>query len=129
MPHARRSCHEQNSFPPHLHLGAQAKWLLDILASALGLLILSPFFAILALAIKRDSPGPVFYRGRRAARMDPKEFSDNSCNIVPAGYSMPKTFDILKFRNMYKRPENYQGAKQALSCHFELVEELSKGLP
>jgi lipopolysaccharide/colanic/teichoic acid biosynthesis glycosyltransferase len=42
---------------------------------------------------------------------------------------MPKTFNILKFRTMYERPESYQGAKHALNCHPELVEGLSKGLP
>jgi len=28
--------------------------------------LLAPFFGLLAWAIKRDSPGPVFYRGRIA---------------------------------------------------------------
>lgn len=38
------------------------KRLFDIVASFLMLLLLSPFFLILAIAIKIDSPGPVFYR-------------------------------------------------------------------
>ena len=38
------------------------KRIFDIVASFLMLLILSPFFLILAIAIKIDSPGPVFYR-------------------------------------------------------------------
>ena len=59
---------------PHPNPGALVKRLLDILASALGLFLLSPFFAIVAWAIKRDSPGPVFYRGRRAGRGG-REFS------------------------------------------------------
>lgn len=38
------------------------KRIFDIVASFLMLLLLSPFFLILAIAIKIDSPGPVFYR-------------------------------------------------------------------
>ncbi|MCX5766097.1 MAG: sugar transferase [Gemmatimonadetes bacterium] len=40
----------------------------DLAAAALGLIVLSPLFLLLALWIKRDSPGPVFYRGVRGAR-------------------------------------------------------------
>lgn len=38
---------------------------LDVVASALGLLVLSPLFLVIALAIKRSSPGPVFYNASR----------------------------------------------------------------
>ena len=38
------------------------KRLFDIIASGLGLLVLSPLFLILAIWIKLDSKGPVFYR-------------------------------------------------------------------
>jgi len=37
----------------------------DIFCSSIGLLFLSPVLFILAIAIKRDSPGPVFYKGER----------------------------------------------------------------
>jgi lipopolysaccharide/colanic/teichoic acid biosynthesis glycosyltransferase len=37
----------------------------DIVFSGLGLLVLSPLFAVLAVLIKRDTEGPVFYRGLR----------------------------------------------------------------
>jgi exopolysaccharide biosynthesis polyprenyl glycosylphosphotransferase len=37
----------------------------DIVVAALALLVLSPLFAMVALAIKIDSHGPVFYRSRR----------------------------------------------------------------
>lgn len=40
----------------------------DIAASALGLLILSPLFLVLAVWIKCDSHGPVFYRQVRVGR-------------------------------------------------------------
>ena len=64
---------------------AFAKRLTDILASGLGLLLLSPVFALIAIWLKREGPGPVFYRGRRMGR-DGVEFG------------------ILKFRTM--RPES-----------------------
>lgn len=44
------------------------KRLFDILASGLGLLVLSPLFLILAIWIPLDSPGPVFYRQTRVGR-------------------------------------------------------------
>jgi lipopolysaccharide/colanic/teichoic acid biosynthesis glycosyltransferase len=40
----------------------------DVVMSAIGLLLLSPFFLLLALVIKLDSAGPVFYRGVRVGR-------------------------------------------------------------
>lgn len=40
----------------------------DILASSLGLLLLSPLFLVMAVWIKCDSRGPVFYRQMRVGR-------------------------------------------------------------
>ena len=57
------------------------KRLFDIVVSALMLIVASPVFLILAVAIKLDSPGPVFYRQER---------------ITQYG----KTFRIFKFRTM-----------------------------
>lgn len=57
------------------------KRLFDILASGFGLICLSPLFAVLALWIKCDSPGPVFYRQVRVGRGN-------------------KDFRIFKFRSM-----------------------------
>ena len=44
------------------------KRLLDILAAFLGLVLLAPLLLLIALAIKLDSPGPVFYRQERVGR-------------------------------------------------------------
>jgi lipopolysaccharide/colanic/teichoic acid biosynthesis glycosyltransferase len=71
-------------------LGGGFKRLFDLFVAAVGLLLLSPLFAYIALRIRGDSPGPVFYRGRRAGRGG-------------------RVFHILKFRTMYERPESYQG--------------------
>lgn len=53
----------------------------DLFSSALGLILISPLLLLIALAIKLDSAGPVFYRGVRIGR-----------------YGRP--FRIWKFRSM-----------------------------
>jgi lipopolysaccharide/colanic/teichoic acid biosynthesis glycosyltransferase len=45
-----------------------AKRAMDLLLSGLGLLALSPVFAVLALIVVVDSPGPAFHRRRVMAR-------------------------------------------------------------
>lgn len=41
------------------------KRVFDVLASAAGLFVLSPLFLVIAVVIKRESPGPVFFRQER----------------------------------------------------------------
>jgi len=53
----------------------------DFIAAFLGLVVLSPVFAVIAIAIKIDSPGPIFYRGVRVGRDG-------------------RSFKIFKFRSM-----------------------------
>ena len=45
-----------------------AKRLFDLLAAVAGLLLLAPLLAAVALWIKLDSPGPVFFRQQRVGR-------------------------------------------------------------
>lgn len=45
-----------------------AKRLFDIVAASFGLVVFAPVLIAVAIWIKCDSPGPVFYRGRRAGR-------------------------------------------------------------
>ncbi|MFT3956827.1 MAG: sugar transferase [Piscinibacter sp.] len=45
-----------------------AKRMFDLAVASLGLLLLSPLFLLIALAIRLDSPGPVFYRQERVGR-------------------------------------------------------------
>lgn len=59
------------------------KRLFDLLISALGLVLLSPLYAMVAVAIALSSPGPVFYHSRR---------------IGEGG----RVFSMHKFRTMYK---------------------------
>jgi exopolysaccharide biosynthesis polyprenyl glycosylphosphotransferase len=54
----------------------------DIVGASLGLLLTAPLFAYIAVRIKRDSPGPVFFRQTRL------------------GMNMNE-FEALKFRTMY----------------------------
>lgn len=53
----------------------------DIFASLMGLIVLSPLFLVIAILVKLDSEGPVFYKQKRV------------------GY-LGKTFNMYKFRSM-----------------------------
>jgi lipopolysaccharide/colanic/teichoic acid biosynthesis glycosyltransferase len=68
------------------------KRIFDIIVSSVVLLLSSPLFALIGIAIKRDSPGPVFYRGIRIGRNG-------------------KPFNILKFRTMDETPQSYAGPR------------------
>lgn len=57
------------------------KRILDIFLSSIGLILLSPLFAVLALWIALDSPGPIFFRQKRVS-------------------AQRSYFTILKFRTM-----------------------------
>ena len=45
-----------------------AKRLFDLIGAALALLLLAPLLLLVALAIRLDSPGPVFFRQERVGR-------------------------------------------------------------
>lgn len=45
-----------------------AKRLFDVVASGIGLVLLSPIFLIISIWIKKDSEGPVFYRQTRVGK-------------------------------------------------------------
>lgn len=44
------------------------KRLFDVIVAAVGLIVLSPLFVLLAIWIKLDSQGPVFYRAERVGK-------------------------------------------------------------
>lgn len=54
--------------PVHKGFYPLLKRIMDITISMFGLLIICPLMPLLALAIKLDSPGPVFYRPERLGR-------------------------------------------------------------
>ena len=57
------------------------KRIFDITVALIGLIILIPVFIVIAILIKLDSPGPVFFKGKRVGQYG-------------------KIFYILKFRSM-----------------------------
>jgi hypothetical protein len=59
------------------------KRLIDIILSITTLTILSPLFAMVAILIRLDSPGPVFYRGVRIGRYGKPEHSGFSISSWP----------------------------------------------
>jgi lipopolysaccharide/colanic/teichoic acid biosynthesis glycosyltransferase len=67
------------------------KRVVDIIVSLVGILVLSPLFAVLAILIKLGSPGPVFYRGARVGRHG-------------------RLFRIFKFRSMVPDAERLGGS-------------------
>ncbi len=68
------------------------KRVFDMIMSALGLIFLSPVFVLIAIFIKRDSQGPVLFRGPRMGQGG-------------------KIFQMLKFRTMYENADSYRGAR------------------
>ena len=78
------------------------KRLFDIFFSALGIVLLSPVFIITAIAIRRESPGPILFRSKR----------------VGTNYTI---FDFLKFRSMYADAE--QRLKELSKDHNQYATE------
>ena len=68
------------------HFSMGAKRIFDVTASLLILLILSPLLLLVALAVKLDSKGPVFYRQTRVGRFN-------------------QDFQIYKFRTMVQNAD------------------------
>lgn len=66
----------------------------DFLSSLIGLVLLSPVLATIAILIKREDGGPVFYRGVRVGRFG-------------------KPFRIFKFRTMVLNAEKMGGPSTA----------------
>lgn len=79
------------------------KRLLDLVASAIGLVLAAPLFPLIALAVKLDSPGPVFYRQRRAGALLGLETRDGRTWFRFADFEMPK------FRTMCDQAERGTG--------------------
>ncbi len=81
---------------------------LDLLLSIIGLVLLSPLFLWVALRLRNDSEGPIFFRGKRAGLHG-------------------KPFEILKFRTMYDVESSYNGSA-ITAGDDERVTELGKFL-
>ena len=81
---------EENVPARSLRLGLLSKRMFDILVSSIAILLLSPLFLLIALAIKLESSGPIFYIAKRAGR----------------GY---RIFNFFKFRTMYQGSDKRVG--------------------
>ena len=84
----------QVSRPPLSPLERAVKRAFDIVAAVTGLILLAPLFAIVSIAIKLESPGPIFFRQKRH------------------GYNYT-TIDVVKFRTMFvTRDTNFVQTKR-----------------
>jgi exopolysaccharide biosynthesis polyprenyl glycosylphosphotransferase len=72
-------------------VGLALKRAMDVVFSATALILLLPLFAVIATAIKLDSPGPVFYASKRVGRKG-------------------RVFPCLKFRTMVKNAEQLRAS-------------------
>jgi exopolysaccharide biosynthesis polyprenyl glycosylphosphotransferase len=87
--------------PPRLSKPARlVKRTMDVVIAGAALVVLAPFFALAAWRIKRESPGPVFFRQER----------------MGAG---GKTFCIYKFRSMYADADERKHEVSHLNIHRE----------
>lgn len=67
------------------------KRLFDVIASTIALVVFSPLLIAVAIWVKLDSPGPVFYRGQRSGKGN-------------------KPFGIFKFRSMVMNADKVGGS-------------------
>ncbi len=74
---------------------------IDLAFALIGTLTALWLFPLLALAIYLDSPGPVFYRQRRAGGLRDRD-AHGRCAFFE--------FDMLKFRTMHVNAERHTGA-------------------
>ncbi len=124
------------------------KRFLDIILSACGILVLLPVYLLLALAIKIDDPGPVFFRQKRVGihkthfqimkfrtmRMDaprdvPTHLLENpeAC-ITRVGRILRKTSadELPQIFQIFTGEMSIIGPRPALWNQFDLIEERDK---
>jgi Undecaprenyl-phosphate glucose phosphotransferase len=80
---------------PHFGLNIVVKRGMDMVLSAIGLVVLSPLLALIAVLVKLSSPGPIFYRQER-------------CGLNG------RPFHMLKFRSLRVDAEQKTGAVWAV---------------
>lgn len=124
------------------------KRLIDIILSTLGLIILSPVFLVLIIAIKVDSPGPVLFKQKRVGihkshfhilkfrtmRIDtpsdmPTHLLENPDQwITKVGKFLRKTSldELPQIINIFKGEMSIIGPRPALWNQYDLIEERDK---
>lgn len=126
----------------------RVKRLIDIILSAIGLILLSPIFLILILAIKLDSEGPVLFKQKRVGmykehfyilkfrtmRIDtPKDtpthlLSNPDQWITKVGKFLRKTSldELPQIINIFKGDMSIIGPRPALWNQYDLIAERDK---
>ena len=93
------------------HWAQRQKRLLDILGATVGLMLLSPFFLLIAILIYVDSPGRIFYRQMRVGKGG-------------------RHFKLLKFRTMHLNADavlqSYLQKDPALKLEWDQYQKLHK---
>lgn len=80
--------------PSLVGLGGVVKRLVDVVGAAVGLALLMPVFVLISLAVRWDSPGPIFFSQERV------------------GWN-GRRFRILKFRTMVVEAESMRAALES----------------
>jgi O-antigen biosynthesis protein WbqP len=126
----------------------KAKRGIDIILSAIGLIVLSPIFAILIIAIKLDSKGPILFRQKRVGinkshfyilkfrtmRIDtpkdtPTHLLENPQQwITRVGKFLRKSSldELPQIINILKGEMSIIGPRPALWNQYDLIEEREK---
>ena len=124
------------------------KRLIDVVLSAMGILVLSPVLLILVIAIKLDSPGPVLFKQKRVGlhkthfhilkfrtmRIDtPKDCPTHLLEnpeqwITKVGGFLRKTSldELPQIFNIFAGQMSIIGPRPALWNQFDLIEERDK---
>lgn len=124
------------------------KRLIDIILSAMGLIVLSPIFLALILAIKLDSPGPVLFKQKRVGihkrhfyilkfrtmRIDtpkdtPTHLLENPDQwITKVGKFLRRTSldELPQIINIFKGEMSIIGPRPALWNQYDLIAERDK---
>lgn len=124
------------------------KRLIDIFLSVIGIVVLSPVFFMMAIAIKLDSPGPVFFRQKRVGiskthfnifkfrtmRTDtPKDtpshlLTDSDQYITKMGCFLRRTSldELPQIVNILFGQMSTVGPRPALWNQYDLIEERDK---
>ena len=124
------------------------KRLIDIILSGCGIIVLAPVYLIIALAIKLDDPGPVFFRQKRVGihkthfnilkfrTMKMNTPKDTPTHLLEnPGQYITKVGRILRKTSLDELPQILQiftgdmsviGPRPALWNQFDLIEERDK---
>ncbi|MFV8808144.1 sugar transferase [Aerococcus urinaeequi] len=124
------------------------KRILDFLISLVALIVLSPLFLIIAIWIKTNSPGPVFFKQKRVGKnkelfeiykfrsmrtdtpadMPTHLLNDPEAFITKSGHFLRKTSldELPQLINIVKGEMAIIGPRPALWNQYDLIEERDK---